>query len=82
MYNGVKAMLKKEIELTPKAEEIKDQEVGSHLKKVSDLIGFPIFPAGTKSLLSKYLTKDIYEKLHDQVDKHGFSFKTAIFSGC
>ena len=74
-------MLKREIELTPK-EEIKVQEVGRHLKNVAELHGFPIFPAGTKSLLSKYLTKDIYEKLHNKVDKHGFSFKTAIFSGC
>jgi len=31
MYNGVKAMLKRELELAPK-EEIKDQEVGRHLK--------------------------------------------------
>lgn len=47
-----------------------------------DLTGFPIFPPGTKSLLSKYLTKEIWLKLCDKRDKYGFSFKQAIFSGC
>jgi protein-arginine kinase len=81
MYNGVKAMIKRELELAPQ-EEVKDQEVGPHLKKVEQLQGFPIFPKGTKSLLSKYLTKVVWEKLHDVHDKHGFTFKQAIFSGC
>ncbi len=66
-------MIKRELELAPK-EEIKDQEVGSHLKTYKELVGFPIFPKGTKSLLSKYLTKEIYEKLIHTHDKHGFSF--------
>ena len=66
-------MIKRELELAPK-EEIKDQNVGSHLKKHTELTGFPVFPAGTKSLLSKYLTKEIYEKLHEVKDKHGFGF--------
>jgi len=43
MYTGLKAILKRELELTPKV-VIKDQEVGSHLKNVEDLQGFPIFP--------------------------------------
>lgn len=55
---------------------------GSHLVKSDDLTGFPTFPAGTKSLLMKYLTKDIWRKYADQKDKYGFSFKNAIFSGC
>jgi hypothetical protein len=42
----------------------------------------PIFPAGTRSLLSKHLSKAIWDKYHDKKDKHGFSFKQAIFSGC
>lgn len=50
MYNGVKAMIKRELELTPK-EEVKDQEVGKHLKNHSELVGFPIYPKDTKSLL-------------------------------
>jgi hypothetical protein len=28
------------------------------------------------------LTKDIWNQLKDQKDKHGFLFKDAIFSGC
>lgn len=44
--------------------------------------GFPVFPKGTKSLLSKCLSKDIWNSLKDQKDKYGFSFKDAIFSGC
>jgi protein-arginine kinase len=30
------------------------------LKTYTDLTGFPTFPQGTKSLLSKYLSKDIW----------------------
>ena len=28
------------------------------------------------------MTKDIWNQLKDQKDKHGFLFKDAIFSGC
>ena len=55
--------------------------MGSHLKSPAELVGFPVFPQGTKSLLSKYLTREVWEQLHDSHDKHGFSFKQAIFSG-
>ena len=48
----------------------------------TDLIGLPVFPEGTKSLLSKYLTPAVWKQLRDKKDKHGFSFKEAIFSGC
>ena len=41
-----------------------------------------IFPDGTKSLLSKYLTKELWMQLKKSKDKFGFSFKQAIFSGC
>jgi hypothetical protein len=53
MYNGVKAMIKREFELrpAPKKEEHPDVKVGSHLKSFEDLTGFPVFPEGTKSLL-------------------------------
>lgn len=78
MFTGVKQILAHELAMTP----VEDQEVGRHLKKVEELTGFPIFPAGTKSLLSKFLTKEIYQKLHEAKDKHGFQFKAAIFSGC
>ena len=84
MYNGVKAMIKREFELAPppKVEEEKDIQVGSHLKTHKDLTGFPIFPEGTKSLLKKHLSKDLFKKFKDAKDKFGFSFTKAIFSGC
>lgn len=65
MYNGVKAMIKREKELVPPEVDLK---VGSHLKTAEDLIGFPIFPEGTKSLLHKYLTKDIWKNLKNVKD--------------
>ena len=54
---------------------------GSHLGDWDDVKGMPFFPSGTKSLLSKCLTKDVWEKCKDMRDKYGFSFKQAIFSG-
>lgn len=52
------------------------------MKNVAELTGFPIFPEGTKSLLKKNLSREIYEKLMKKKDKFGFTFKQAIFSGC
>jgi creatine kinase/arginine kinase len=62
--------------------EHKEALVGAHLKSADELISLPKFPAGTKSLLAKYLTPEIWEKLNDEKDKFGFTFKLAIFSGC
>lgn len=62
MYNGVKAMIAREKELTPK-EPSHDVICGQRLTKYKHLSGFPIFPEGTKSLLSKFLTREIWEKL-------------------
>ena len=56
--------------------------VGSQLNDWDDIKGMPYFPTGTKSLLSKCLTPDVWEKCKDRRDKFGFSFKQAIFSGC
>ena len=58
-------MIEREKELSgagkkPVHEEEKDVHVGSQLKAATELTGFPVFPAGTKSLLSKYLTKDLW----------------------
>ena len=50
--------------------------------KPEDLVGWPEFPATTKSILKNQLTKEIWEKYKDQKDSAGFSFKQAIFSGC
>ena len=41
-----------------------------------------MFPPGTKSLLSKNLTKEIWDQLKDKKDAHGFDFRSAILSGC
>jgi len=55
--------------------------VGSHLTTPEDIKGMPYFPTGTKSLLHKCLTKEIWEQCKDRKDKFGFTFKQAIFSG-
>jgi len=55
--------------------------MGSHLKSPADIKSFPFFPSGTTSLLSKTLTRDVYEKLAGKSDKYGFTFEQAIFSG-
>mmetsp|Transcript_27258 Transcript_27258/g.41462 ORF Transcript_27258/g.41462 Transcript_27258/m.41462 type:complete len:142 (-) Transcript_27258:84-509(-) len=39
------------------------------------------FPAGTKSLLCKFLTPDVYNKYKGQKDKAGVSFEQMILSG-
>jgi len=41
-----------------------------------------VFPPGTKSLLSKYLTKEMWLANKKKKDSFGFSFKQVIFSGC
>jgi len=46
------------------------------------LTGFPVFPKGTKSLLSKHLSREIWNNLKDAKDKFNFTFKQSIFSGC
>ena len=79
MYNGVKEMMKNEMELMKKAGII---FAGSHLKKNEDLTGFPQFPANCNSLVSKYLTQDVYNKYKGQKDKCGVPFESMILSGC
>ena len=55
---------------------------GDHLQSPDDLTGFPQFPEGTNSAVSRNLTKAIWDKYCDKSDKAGVSFKTCIFSGC
>jgi len=53
-------------------------------KNADEMVEFEkLFPAesGTKSLLSKHLTKEVWEEYKDQSDDMGVSFKTCIFSG-
>jgi len=59
-----------------------DVQCGSHLESSEALNGFPVFPLGTKSLLSKNLTRDVWEQYNSQNDQYGFPFVDAIFSGC
>jgi len=83
MYDGVKAMIKKEKEL---AEQNKPKPgvsiaAGPHLKTPADISGFVEFPVGTTSLLSKYLTKETFDKYYQQKDAAGVSFEQMILSG-
>jgi creatine kinase/arginine kinase len=41
-----------------------------------------MFPAGTTSLLSKNLTRGVWDQLKDARDAQGVSFKQGILSGC
>ena len=88
MYDGVKAMIDRENELAGSGEEEKkgddeaDIQAGSHLKSTDDLTGYPVFPDGTTSLLSKNLSRDVWNQLKDRKDAFGVSFKQAILSGC
>merc|ERR1712054_285531 len=56
--------------------------VGPHVKTPEDIVDMPYFPTGCKSLLSKCLTPEIWEQCKDRRDKHGFTFRQAIMSGC
>lgn len=42
---------------TVKVDDGKTTAVGSHLAKPEDVVDFPVFPEGTKSLLSKHLSR-------------------------
>jgi len=78
MYNGVKEMMKNEMELMNKAGII---FAGSHLKEITDLTGFPQFPANCNSLISKYLTPEVFNKYKGKKDKCGVAFESMILSG-
>jgi len=43
-----------------------------------------VFPPGTKSLVSKFLTRHTWDRYKNSIDTHcdNFSFADAIFSGC
>jgi len=82
MYNGIKAMIEAEKKLAAAAgggnapaAAAGTVKAGPHLKKPEDITGFVEFPEGTKSLLSKYLTKDVYNKYKGKKDKAGVSFE-------
>lgn len=88
MYDGVKAMIAAEKALAAKggavaapAKAVAACKAGPHLKKPEDITGPIEFPAGTKSLLCKYLTDDVYKMYAGKKDKAGVSFEQMILSG-
>ncbi len=55
---------------------------GPWVKHVDDIKGYPVFPDEYKqSLLSKALTREVYEELKGKKDAQGVSFETCILSG-
>lgn len=56
--------------------------MGDHLVFPSQITKYPYFPSGTKSLLSKVLTRDVWDQCKDRTDKYGYTFQQCIFSGC
>ena len=83
MYDGVKAMIAAEKSLcgpvvTAAAVAVK---AGPHLKTPADITGMVEFPAGTKSLLCKYLTPEIYNEYRGKKDSCGVPFEQMILSG-
>ena len=43
--------------------------------KPEQLTGYPVFPEGTKSLLCKNLSRELWNELKDTKDAHGVTFK-------
>ena len=54
-------MIDSEKALRPRPKTPEPTQCGPHLKKEGDITGFPVFPPSTKSLLSKHLTKEVWE---------------------
>lgn len=52
---------------------------GPHLNSPADLVGMPIFPEGTNSVLSKVLTKEMWESYNGSTNP---DFQKIIFAGC
>jgi len=82
MYNGLKAMIEAEKKIAaaaPAGASVAGTtgtvKAGPHLKKPEDITGFVEFPEGTKSLVSKYLTKEVFDKYKGKKDKAGVSFE-------
>jgi hypothetical protein len=41
-----------------------------------------VFPPGTKSLLSKFLTRELFDELKDKVTPGGISLRVRELQGC
>jgi len=68
MYDGVKAMIAAEKSLAGPAAAPVPVDAGPHLKCPADITGPVNFPPGTKSLLCKYLTPEVYNKYSGKTD--------------
>ena len=68
MYNGVKAMIEAEKALgggpqkPAVAASSEPVQCGPHLKTPDQLTGPPVWPEGTKSLVCKYVTPELFKK--------------------
>jgi hypothetical protein len=60
MYDGVKAMIAAEKELCGPAAAPVPVDAGPHLKSPADITGPVNFPPGTKSLVAKYCTPEVF----------------------
>jgi len=69
-------------QMSDAAQEADGMMMGSHIVFPSQVTKLPFFPSGTKSLLSKVLTRDIWDQCKDKKDPYGFTFQQCIFSGC
>ena len=52
------------------------------LVSYEDLTGFPVFPEGTKGLMSRFNTREVWNELRGKKDAHGISYERCIFPGC
>ena len=75
MYDGVKAMIDAEKSLQAPAAEPVPVDAGPHLKCPADITGPINFPAGTKSMLCKYLTPEVYNMYRGKKDACGVPFE-------
>jgi hypothetical protein len=80
MYDGVKAMIAAEKKLggggvAPAAVSSEPVQCGAHLKTPDQITGVPVWPTGTKSLVSKYVTPERFNKFQGKKDKAGVSFE-------
>jgi len=83
MYNGVTAMIEAEKALAgaPAGGAPAALRAGSHLKSYTDLTSFPEFPAGTKSSVCRFMTKEVFEEYKGKKDSSGVPFEVMVFSG-
>ena len=86
MYNGVKAMIEAEKALggggtAPAASSSGAVKAGTHLTKPEQLTGPIEWPAGTKSLVSRFVTPELFNKFKGKKDKAGVSFEQMVLSG-